>query len=804
MILVIVLVISVPQFYCEYLKTDPISLEANAPIGTVILNIHDLFSKLTNSQQIMVKFLDSRLKPYIDYDASNGRVFISQNLNFYDICETTELNCKFNLQLIVLNKQQFIEIPIELSETTPYYLKTPRQEFFFKNSNILLNITEKVNINYKIIINGINSSLSIDDDKKIIYDLFEYDETNNQLIRCDYFEALSLSNGQKIALIIRKNLKKNKYRLKLIATLSQTSLFSIQNITLIFHNFLPQIDLKQLEFEKTIYNVNLVLDNMFKAPKNVLQLEFTDKKIKNNEIVYLFNEQLNDINLPFLISNGLVQIIQKPLNDSYSFSVKATYKLLSNHSSNYYYENIIPATCEIKVNIVNRTFNFKHKSITVNMPEFTPEDNVKIIELTGLLNNKNNVKLNYQLSILGGSTLLTSNQIYVQNEALWLKNLFDFHKKQLQLKLQAFDIENIHNQAQIIINLNANFTIKVPKLLNFNEKLDLNANNLSNCLTKYQIEQSNINEINFVTLTQGFNINSDGCLISLNETINETTNFEIDFKLCIYNQLNCTSYKQYLRIKALKSNDTESFVSLLFDNLPDNSTFSLNLGQLSRKTFMENTVFFIGFLISIIALFIILISIILTILIKTHKRNKKALIKSPNDRQLFGIPSLSSNSTINDNNLYFEKRRDNEVSLNLSESSMEIEVSDNITSPIDGYESYNDLTLSPPKEFKQDLIQSTSFQCDFENNENNEQKPVDGLYSVKKGILKSTSNELSTSAVLKTLDKFKAIDDCDLVNVNDVYIKTETKYSSIKRLKDIDFTKQYYNAQNDNLVASVV
>ena len=104
-----------------YLKVDTIKLHNNLPINYEIIDLNELLSN-DNPQRFLVKFVQtsSNLKifKYLKYDDMTSKVLLSNKLDFIDLCNTTNNNknlaCNFNLQLIILNKNKFIELPIEI------------------------------------------------------------------------------------------------------------------------------------------------------------------------------------------------------------------------------------------------------------------------------------------------------------------------------------------------------------------------------------------------------------------------------------------------------------------------------------------------------------------------------------------------------------------------------------------------------------------------------------------------------------------------------------------------------------------
>jgi hypothetical protein len=348
-----------------YLKTDTIKLNTNLPIKYEIADLNKLLKDTT--KPFLIKFVqtntNSKLFKFINYDDQTGQILLTQKLNLNDLCNITsnKQTCQFNLQLIVLNRNKFIEIPIEIID-----------DIKIKE----LSLDENLNIGYKFIIDCISLIDPTIDSKEINFKIEEefYDYDVNKRQNLTEFKdsktfrlLLSSSLNNKVIVVLNKKLsfkQQNFYRLKLSSYHNETLIsneFVHISLTGSLNNETESI-LTPLEFENLTYSLTISADMM--PNTNLINIKL--KNSNSDSIIYSFvfdNESIDNnnnnsviMNDYFKIDNGLLTIKKSIGNLNINFiklKIKATYKhLLNNNDLNFNENYFIPAFCVVKIIVV--------------------------------------------------------------------------------------------------------------------------------------------------------------------------------------------------------------------------------------------------------------------------------------------------------------------------------------------------------------------------------------------------------------------------------------------------------------------
>ena len=490
-----------------YLRADTVKLHNNLPINYEIADLNQLLNNSISkiSRRYLVKFVqtfsNSKIFKYIKYDDSTSKIIISNKLNTNEICNLnthSKQACSFNLQLIILNQNKFIEIPIEIVDDTKV---------------IEISLNEDLNVGYKFIIELLTRRDQVIDKKinfKLEEEFVEYDEIlrENKFIFKDSttFRLLisTLLNNKLIAVLNKKlsHKEQNYYKLKLSSfdndneISSEYVLISVtsntNSETISAEGTLQPTQLTPLEFENSTYSIEI--------PSNIkINTEILNIKLKNNfndlisyslvfdneESISLIMENYFNIDK----NNGIIKMISSIENlniDFIKLKVKATYaNILNNNmndlnfSDNYFYNYLIPAFCDIK--------------ITVYAPATTSTTTTKI-----------------DLPITTTTTFQTIITTTVSNQIL----------------TKSVPIISTIYQSRILNDLDY---FKDIEISNFKDNLNTTGLNFTDCLTNYEINNKDINPLSIIkyqilnqstyhTCFKNIEILNSGCLkIDFNE-----------------------------------------------------------------------------------------------------------------------------------------------------------------------------------------------------------------------------------------------------------------------------------------------
>jgi hypothetical protein len=598
-----------------YLRADIVKLHNNLPINYEIADLNQLLNNTISKtpRRYLIKFVqtfsNSKIFKYIKYDDSTSKVIISNKLDINELCNFNSHGkhmCSFNLQLIILNQNKFIEIPLEIVDDTKF---------------IEISLNENLVVGYKFIIDMLTQVDQVNDKKisfKLEEEFVEYDEISreNKLIFKDsttFHLLISTLLNNKLIGILNKKLsyeEQNYYRLKLISfdnneeisseyvLISVTS--SSTNIeTISAEGTLKPNQLTPLEFENSTYSIEI--------PSNIMiNAEILNIKLKNNfhdsisySLIFDNEESINFITRNYFDIDknyGIIRIINPIENlniDFIKLKVKAIYSnLLNNYindlnfSENYFYNYLLPAFCDVKITVYVPTTTTTVKPITTTITQIS----TSVIEL----------------HITATPTIIpttASNHIST---------------KSIPIIITSY-------QSRILNDLD-NF--EVIEISNFKDNLNTTGSNFADCVANYEINNKDINPLSikyqilnqsiYNTCFKNIEILNNGCLrIDLND-ICDVVDTDFKFKVCFLTETSqkCSKvYVQNLTYKILDTNNTKNTVSSIMDY--------------AHQSIFNSTILFYGFLVAIVALFCILFTLVCWI----SKRKKSLILDKPQKSQ---------------------------------------------------------------------------------------------------------------------------------------------------------------------------
>ena len=587
-------ILALNTFNNGYLRTNTIKLDSNLPINYEIADLSELLNNNTpykTPKRYLVKFVqtisNSRILKYVKYDDAAGKILLSNRLDLNELCNITSAkqSCSFNLQLIVLNQNKFIEIPIEITDARKI---------------IEISLDENLNIGYKFIIDISALSGEAIDAKTIAYKLeeefTEYDEILRQ--NAPVFRAsntfrllISTSLNNKLIAVLNKKLSFKEqafFRLKLTLLLNETKEISSEYVHISVRSssisettsILKLHQLTPLEFENSTYSLEIPSNIMINT--EILQIKLKNKNINFNEdsisysLVFDNEESINSLIISNYFSidqdNGIIRTknsIESLNIDLIKLNVKATYtnlfKNINNDDMNYFYNYLIPAFCVVKISIFTPTTTTTASTTYFEAPLTTQTNEVSTKELSSILTN-------YQSRIFN-------------------------------------DLPSIGD----------------VDVSNFQDYLNITGLNLADCVTIYETNYKEINLLNikFQVLNQTrpqnscFNkieIVNSGCLkIDFNDGCDGSNETDFKFRVCVMKQNfeRCSKvYVQNLTFnKHVDTNNKKNGISLFVDYV--------------HRSFFNSAFLFYGFLVTIVLLFFVLLFLVCWL----NRRKKMLVIK---------------------------------------------------------------------------------------------------------------------------------------------------------------------------------